>query len=109
MDNGKLVVIGLDAAGMTAALKVRRKQPAREIVVFERGNHTSYSACGMPYYIGGQVDSEENLIAHKPEVFREKQNIDVRIRHEVIAIDVENKRVKVKNLDKEEFFLGDMG
>jgi NADPH-dependent 2,4-dienoyl-CoA reductase/sulfur reductase-like enzyme len=104
MVNDKLVIIGGDAAGMTAASKIRREQPEREIIVFERGNHTSYSACGMPYYIGGQVESEENLIARTPEVFREKQNIDVRIRHEVIEIDVENKRVKVKNLDKEEDF-----
>ena len=104
MNNKKLVVIGGDAAGMTAASKVRREQPEREIVVFERGSHTSYAACGMPYYIGGQVDSEESLIARKPEVFREKQNIDVRIRHEVIEIDIEKKRVKVKNLDQEKEF-----
>lgn len=101
MNKRKLVVIGGDAAGMTAASKVRREQPEREIIVFERGNHTSYSACGMPYYIGGQVESEEDLIARKPEVFRQKQNIDVRIRHEVLDIDTENKRVKVKNLDEE--------
>lgn len=89
---------------MSAASKIRREQPDREIVVFERGNHTSYAACGMPYYIGGQIESEENLIARKPEVFREKQNIDLRIHHEVTEIDIENKRVKVKNLDKEESF-----
>ncbi len=100
MIDKKLVVIGGDAAGMTAASKVRRKQPDREIVVFERGNHTSYSACGMPYYIGGLVESEDQLIARKPEVFRQKQHIDVRIRHEVMEIDLENKRVRVKNRDE---------
>ena len=104
MTNGKIIVIGGDAAGMTAASKIRREQPEREIIVFERGNHTSYSACGMPYYIGGQVESEEDLIARKPEVFRKKQNIDVRIRHEVIEIDPKNTRVKVKNLDEEKDF-----
>jgi len=104
MNKRKLVVIGGDAAGMTAASKVRREQPEREIVVFERGNHTSYAACGMPYYIGGQVESEEHLIARKPEVFRKKQNIDVRIRHEVIEIDIENNRVKVKNVDEDKDF-----
>jgi NADPH-dependent 2,4-dienoyl-CoA reductase/sulfur reductase-like enzyme len=104
MNNKKLVVIGGDAAGMTAASKVRREQPEREIIVFERGNHTSYAACGMPYYIGGQVESEEHLIARKPDVFRQKQNIDVRIRHEVTEIDQKNKRVKVKNLDEEKDF-----
>ncbi|WP_372950941.1 CoA-disulfide reductase [Mariniphaga sp.] len=104
MNTRKLVVIGGDAAGMTAASKIRREQPEREIIVFERGNHTSYSACGMPYYIGGQVESEEQLIARKPEVFRKKQHIDVRIRHEVIEIDPKNKRVKVRNLDEEKEF-----
>ena len=104
MTNSKLIIIGGDAAGMTAASKVRREQPEREIMVFERGNHTSYSACGMPYYIAGLVESEEELITRKPEVFRKKQNIDVRIRHEVIEIDIKNKRVKVKNIDQEKDF-----
>ncbi len=99
MKNNKLVIIGGDAAGMTAASKVRREQPDREIIVFERGNHTSYSACGIPYYIGGLVESEDELIARKPEVFRQKQNIDVRIRHEVKGIDLRNKRIRVKNRD----------
>ncbi|PKD44612.1 CoA-disulfide reductase [Rhodohalobacter barkolensis] len=98
MVKDKLVVIGGDAAGMSAASKVRRAQPDREIVVFERGNHTSYAACGMPYFIAGQIETSDQLIARKPEVFREKQNIDVRIRHEVIEIDTEKKRVRVKNL-----------
>ncbi|TCO11063.1 CoA-disulfide reductase [Natronoflexus pectinivorans] len=104
MQNNKLIVIGGDAAGMTAASKVRREQPECEIVVFERGIHTSYSACGMPYYIGGQIESEEQLIARKPEVFRQKQYIDVRTRHEVIEIDPISKRVKVKSLDEENVF-----
>ena len=100
MNKRKLVVIGGDAAGMTAASNIRREQPEREIVVFERGNHTSYAACGMPYYIGGQVESEEHLIVRKPEVFRQKQNIDVRIRHEVVEIDQKDQRVKVRNIDE---------
>jgi NADPH-dependent 2,4-dienoyl-CoA reductase/sulfur reductase-like enzyme len=104
MNKRKLVVIGGDAAGMTAASKVRREHPDYEIIIFERGNHTSYAACGMPYYIGGQVESGEHLIARKPEIFRKKQNIDVRIRHEVTEIDQKNNRIKVKNLDEEKDF-----
>ena len=104
MSNGKLVVIGGDAAGMSAASKVRREQPDREIVVFERGRHTSYSACGMPYFIAGQVSDSDQLIARKPEVFREKQNIDVRINHEVIKIDVDNKKIEVTNIQENATF-----
>ena len=102
--NNKLVVIGGDAAGMSAASKVRRMQKDREIIVVERGRHTSFAACGMPYYIAGQVDQPDRLIARKPEVFRKNQNIDVRIRHEVTRIDTDGKRVRVKNLETGEDF-----
>jgi NADPH-dependent 2,4-dienoyl-CoA reductase/sulfur reductase-like enzyme len=104
MNQPKLVVIGGDAAGMSAASKVRREHPDREIVVFERGRHTSYAACGMPYYIAGQVQSVEQLIARSPEAFREKQRIDVRTRHEVTGIDIPGKRIRVRNLESGEGF-----
>jgi len=104
MEKRKLVVIGGDAAGMSAASKVRRTHKAWEIVVFERGRYTSYAACGMPYYIAGKVESADDLIARKPEEFREKQNIDVRTLHEVMEIDPGKKRVRVRNLEKETEF-----
>jgi NADPH-dependent 2,4-dienoyl-CoA reductase/sulfur reductase-like enzyme len=96
----KLVVIGGDAAGMSAASKVRRIHKTWKIIVFERGRYTSYAACGMPYFIEGIVESADQLIARTPEVFREKQNIDVRILHEVIQIDPDKKRVRVRNLEE---------
>ncbi|MCC5938974.1 MAG: FAD-dependent oxidoreductase [Lunatimonas sp.] len=98
MDRKKLVVIGGDAAGMSAASKVRRSQPDWEIVVYERSPHTSYSACGIPYFIGDIVEDESSLIARTPETFLEKHQIKALIRHEVAKIDPENKRVKVKDL-----------
>jgi NADPH-dependent 2,4-dienoyl-CoA reductase/sulfur reductase-like enzyme len=76
MTAARLVVIGGDAAGMSAASKVRREDPQRKIVVFERSPHTSYSACGIPYFIAGLVESAEELVARTPEKFREKYNID---------------------------------
>jgi NADPH-dependent 2,4-dienoyl-CoA reductase/sulfur reductase-like enzyme len=100
MQNRKLVVIGGDAAGMSAASKVRREHPDRHIVVFERGRFTSYAACGMPYLVAGMVEAPERLIARSPETFREKQRIDVRTRHEVMAIDPAGKRIRVRNLDE---------
>jgi NADPH-dependent 2,4-dienoyl-CoA reductase/sulfur reductase-like enzyme len=99
----RLVVIGGDAAGMAAASQARRRRGPEdlEIVGFERGNYTSYSACGIPYLIGGAVDELDQLIVRTPEVFREKYSIDIRIRHEVTAIDLERRVVRVRDLDAE--------
>lgn len=96
---GKLVVIGGDAAGMSAASKVRREQPDRKIVVFEQTEYTSYSACGIPYYISEIVPSHEDLIIRRPETFREKYNIAVHTMHRVIQVDTAAKKVRVKNLE----------
>lgn len=98
MAPSRLIVIGGDAAGMSAASKVRREDPKREIVVFERSPHTSYSACGMPYFIAGLVDSSEKLVARSPEKFRAKYNIDARTGHEVTELDLANQRVRVRRL-----------
>ena len=97
--NNKLVIIGGDAAGMSAASKVRREQPGREIIVFEKSRYTSYSACGIPYYISETVETVDELIVRSPEEFRTKYNIDVRTRHLVLEVDTAGKRIKV--LDKE--------
>lgn len=99
MADNILVIIGGDAAGMTAASKVRREQPDRKIIVFEKSNYTSYSACGIPYFISETVKSADDLIIRNPEVFRSKYNIDVKTLHLVQEIDTDNKKIKV--LDKE--------
>lgn len=93
----RLIVIGGDAAGMSAASQARRlKGPDElEILAFERGQHTSYAACGIPYWIGGLIDERDELVARAPEVFRTKQAIDVRTGHEVTAIDTEARTVTV--------------
>jgi len=98
MAKERLIVIGGDAAGMSAASQAKRRQPELDIVVFERGPHTSYSACGIPYYIGGLIDAEEKLIMRTPEKFREREGIDVRILHEVEQIDAAGRRVQVRDL-----------
>lgn len=97
----RLVVIGGDAAGMSAASTARRRLGADEleIVVFEQGETTSYAACGIPYWVGDMVATRESLIARTPETFREKQQIDVRIHHRVTAIDTNKKTVTATDLD----------
>src|SRR5688500_4311432 len=97
----RLVVVGGDAAGMSAASQARKLKGADEleILAFERGHHTSYSACGIPYFVGEVVDDIDALIVRKPEEFREKQSIDVRIRHEVTGIDLDARTVHVRVLE----------
>ncbi|MGW0644669.1 FAD-dependent oxidoreductase [Streptomyces sp. S063] len=96
----RLVVIGGDAAGMSAASQARRlKGPdALEIVAFERGHFTSYSACGIPYWVGGDVEERDDLIARTPGEHRGR-DIDLRMRTEVTELDVAKQRVRA--LDRE--------
>ncbi len=96
----RLVIIGGDAAGMSAATQVRRMKTVAEleIVAFERSTRTSYAACGLPYLVGGLVDSPASLVARTPEQHRAK-GIDVRTRHEVAAIDVKASTVTVRDLE----------
>ncbi|WP_141307893.1 FAD-dependent oxidoreductase [Streptomyces spinoverrucosus] len=96
----RLVVIGGDAAGMSAASQARRlKGPDElEIVAFERGHFTSYSACGIPYWVGGEVSERDELIARTPEEHRSR-GIDLRLRTEVVEIDVDGARVRARDVD----------
>ncbi|MEU6547440.1 FAD-dependent oxidoreductase [Streptomyces sp. NPDC046859] len=95
----RLVVIGGDAAGMSAASQARRLRDAGdlEIVAFERGHFTSYSACGIPYWVGGDVAGREELIARTAEEHRAR-DIDLRLRTEVVEIDVAGRRVRARDL-----------
>ncbi len=92
----RLVVIGADAAGMTAASQARRRNRQLEVVAFEKTGFASYAACGEPYYISGDVDPIDKLIARTPEQFA-KAGIDLRLRHEVMAIDLDRRVVEVRN------------
>lgn len=94
----RLVVIGGDAAGMSAAAIARRRAPDLEIVAFERGPYTSYSACGIPYYVGGLFDDPDRLITRSPDEFR-TAGIDVHTRSEVTEIDLDDRTVTVSDLD----------
>lgn len=90
----RVLILGGDAAGMSAAMQVRRRQPGREIVVLERGRWTSYSACGIPYLVGGVVDELDDLVARRPDVFRDEHRIDVRLGHEARALDLDARHVE---------------
>lgn len=100
----RLVVIGGDAAGMSAASNARRRRDDLEIVALERGTRTSYAACGIPYHVAGEVEDLDALVARTPQEFRDRQRIDVRTRHEVTAIDTAAGTVEVRDLERERTF-----
>lgn len=93
------VVVGGDAAGLSAASKAKRERPELDVVVFERGEWVSYAACGMPYYVKGEVERLEDLVAIPPERFREERDIDLRTGHEVVAVDPAAGTVTVEGPD----------
>lgn len=96
-DIQQVVVVGGNAGGMTAASAiVRGTDGAHRVVAFERGRHTSYSNCGIPYFIGGIADSLDSLVARRPEQHRAR-GIDVRTGHEVLAVDTAARRVQVRD------------
>lgn len=101
----RLVVIGGDAAGMSAASQARRLLgPDRlDIVALERGDWVSYSACGIPYFVGGLVATVDELISRTPAEFRSRQHIDVRMRTEAVEIDLDRTQVRIRRGETEEW------
>lgn len=100
----RLVIIGGDAGGMAAVSQVRRTSPDMEIVAFERGHYTSYSACGIPYLVGGEIAELGELVARSPQEFRDRFRVDVRMRHEVIGLDVSAREVEVRAIEQDRTF-----
>jgi len=94
----KVIVIGGDAAGMSAATKAKRTRPDLEVTVYEKGRFVSFAACGLPYFIAGVVPAPTALLARTPEQFA-AQGIAVHLRHEVTAIDFGRHQVTVLDRD----------
>ena len=95
-----LLVIGGDAAGMSAASQARRLLGPDElmITVLERGGTTSYAACGIPYWVAGLVAERARLVARRAEEFRARQAIEVLLGTEAIAIDTAARSVRARDL-----------
>jgi NADPH-dependent 2,4-dienoyl-CoA reductase/sulfur reductase-like enzyme len=84
---------------MSAASQIRRRQPKTRVVVFERGDYISYGACGMPYNIEDPERDIEDLVVLTAENAREKRGIDLKLRHEATALDLENQALTVIDQD----------
>ena len=100
----RILVIGAVAAGTSAAAKARRNDDSAEIVIYEKDTDISYSGCGLPYYIGGEIKDIGELTPRDSIFFKKKYNIDVFTGFDVLKIDVKNKELTVKNLSTNEVF-----
>ncbi|HDM10177.1 MAG TPA: pyridine nucleotide-disulfide oxidoreductase [Desulfobacteraceae bacterium] len=102
----KFVIIGGDAAGMSAASRAKRRAPELEVIVFEQTQDVSYSACGMPYNLADPTRPMDDLVVRPARVFREKQNIDLRTGHRVERINREGKTVSGTTAEGKAFKVG---
>ena len=100
----KIIIVGGVAGGATTATRLRRLSENNEIILFERGENISFANCGLPYYISDVISKKEDLLVQTPKAFKDRFNIDVRIKQEVISINKENKTVDVKNLSTGETY-----
>ncbi|HEX5532657.1 MAG TPA: FAD-dependent oxidoreductase [Actinomycetales bacterium] len=103
MSRRRLVVVGADAAGMSAAhqaLRVSRGRGAElEVIAFEKTDHTSYSACGIPYWMAGDVESADAMVARTADEHR-SMGVDLRMHHQVMALDLASSKVEVRDLQE---------
>jgi NADPH-dependent 2,4-dienoyl-CoA reductase/sulfur reductase-like enzyme len=99
----KFVIIGGDAAGMSAASRAKRHQPDLEVTVLEKTMDVSYSACGMPYNIAEPARDIDDLVVRHASVFREKQGINLLTGHCAERIDPKAKIVSGTDADGGEF------
>ena len=95
----KIVIIGGVAGGASAAARARRLSDTAEIIVLERGRHPSFANCGMPYYVGGEIQSRDKLLVAPIEMLRDRHRLDVRVRSEVVELDLPKKQVSVRDLE----------
>ncbi len=95
----RVVIVGGVAGGMSAATRLRRLLDDAEIVVLERSGYVSYANCGLPYHVGGVIPQRSSLLLQTPASLAARFGLDVRVCHEVTAIDTEAGSVTVRDLD----------
>lgn len=94
----RILIVGGVAGGAACAARLRRLDEHAEIVIFDRGPHVSFANCGLPYFVGGIIEEEKKLLVADAELFRERFNIAVHTRTEVLSIDRDKKSIEVVDL-----------
>ncbi len=100
----KIIVIGAVAAGTSAAAKARRNNEDADITLYDRDQFISYSGCGMPYFLAGEMTSFSQIIPRDPQFFKEKYEVDVCIRHEVTQIFPDENKITVRRMEDHTVF-----
>lgn len=101
----KILIVGGVAGGATAAARLRRLSEDNEIIMFERGDHISFANCGLPYYVGGVIGNESDLLLQTPESFSARFNVQVRTHHDVIFVLPDKKQILVRDIDNHAEYL----
>lgn len=103
----RVIIVGGVAGGMSAATRLRRLDNQAEIIVLEKSGYVSYANCGLPYYIGGVILNEKDLLLQTPSSLAQRFRLDVRVKSEAISINRDEKSVKVRDLtSNEEYEIG---
>jgi len=100
----RILIVGGVAGGASCAARARRMSEKAEIIIFERGPYVSFANCGLPYYVGDVITDERDLLIATPELFKERFNIEVRLRSEVRSIDREKHEIEVRNEESGEVY-----
>jgi len=104
MNKQRILIVGGVAGGASCAARARRLSESAEIIMFDRGEYVSFANCGLPYFVGNVIKKEQNLIVATPELFRKRFKVDVRLQSEVVEIDRNNSRIRVKDCKTGEMY-----
>ena len=97
----KIVIIGAVAAGTKTAAKIRRENPDAEVVIYSKSRDISYAGCGLPYFVGGEIETREELVVNSPAKFASLTGAQVHTGMEAVAVNSDAKTVRIRSLDQE--------
>ncbi len=101
----RILIVGGVAGGASAAARLRRLDETAQIIMFEKGDHISLANCGLPYYIGGTIKNRGDLLLQTSERFKQRFNVEVRTKNEVVKIDRNNKQVEAIDWDSDDKYV----
>ncbi len=93
----RVIIIGGNAAGLSAASQIKRSNPSWQVTVYEKTKEVSYASCGIPYFIQGKVKSSHELFALTPEKIRDNRDIDLQLETEVVKVMPQESQIKVSS------------